>query len=153
LKRIALFFCVTILFIGCKKINIYEKRVNIPSFKWDKKFVPSFQFDNSINNSKNEIFVIIRHTNNYPYSNIWVNLIITNAKDSSISRPIEISLSNQNQNKRWANDGMDDIYEVKYPVGPFAGAVGEYTFKVENIMRDNPMPEVLSVGIRIAKAE
>jgi hypothetical protein len=47
---------------------------------------------------------------------------------------------------------MNDIYEIKYPLKPFGGDVGKYKFKLEQIMRDNPLPEILNVGLRIERS-
>jgi gliding motility-associated lipoprotein GldH len=144
---ILLFIC----FVSCKKIDVYEKQVTIPNFEWSKTFVPTFQFDNAISNNQNFVFAVIRHTNNYPYNNIWVRLTATSPKDSIIVKDINIPLTTNNQNKEWAGVGMDDVFEVRAKLSPFSGEVGNYTFKLENIMRDNPLPEIMNVGLRIEK--
>jgi gliding motility-associated lipoprotein GldH len=144
---ILLFIC----FVSCKKIDVYEKQVTIPNFEWSKTFVPTFQFDNAISNNQNFVFAVIRHTNNYPYNNIWVRLTATSPKDSIIVKDINIPLTTNNQNKEWAGVGMDDLFEVRAKLSPFSGEVGNYTFKLENIMRDNPLPEIMNVGLRIEK--
>jgi gliding motility-associated lipoprotein GldH len=146
-----LLLLICLFFTQCKKITIYEKRVAIPKFKWDKKFIPTFTFDNAISNKANYVFAIIRHTNNYPYNNIWVKLTAKSPKDSVITKEINIPLTKNNQNKEWNNAGMDDIYETKFPLSPFSGEVGNFTFTLENIMRDNPLPEILYVGLRIER--
>jgi gliding motility-associated lipoprotein GldH len=151
LKKLILFlFAVPAVLQSCKKIDVYEKTVFLKGFKWEKSFVPEFHFENNSNRS-NTIFVVIRHTNNYPYNNIWVKLTAKSEKDSTIVKNLNIPLSLDNRNKEWTNKGMDDIHETRYRVGPFAGAVGNYTFQLENIMRDNPLPEILNVGLRIEK--
>jgi gliding motility-associated lipoprotein GldH len=144
---ILLFLC----FVSCKKIDVYEKQVTIPNFEWSKTFVPTFQFDNGISNNQNFVFAVIRHTNNYPYNNIWVRLTATSPKDSIIVKDVNIPLTTNNQNKEWAGVGMDDVFEVRAKLSPFSGEVGNYTFKLENIMRDNPLPEIMNVGLRIEK--
>ncbi len=151
LKNLLYFFVVTIICTACNKINVFEKRVTIPNHKWDKSFIPKFTFDNTVSNKQNYLFAIVRHSNNYPYNNIYVKLTISNAKDSTITKEINIPLTKNNANKEWANKGMDDIYEIKYPLAPFGGDAGKYTFTLENIMRDNPLPEVLDIGLRLER--
>jgi gliding motility-associated lipoprotein GldH len=152
LKNIFFFFAfgITLVLFSCKKINVYEKMVVVPGFKWDKNFNPTFNFENSSSTS-NSIYAVIRHTNNYPYNNIWIRLTATSAKDSTIVKDINIPLTKFNQNKEWVNKGMDDIYEVRHKISRFAGETGNYTFKVAHIMRDNPLPEILYIGLRIEK--
>ncbi len=151
LKYILLIVCSILLLNACTKINVYEKRIIIPKHQWDKSFVPSFTFENFTAKKTNFIFVILRHLNNYPYSNINIKLSIKNEKDSIITKEFNIPLTKNNANKEWANKGMDDIYEIKYPLVPFSGDPGKYTFTIENIMRDNPLPEVLSVGLALER--
>ncbi len=146
-----LILILSLTIFSCKKINVYEKQVSIPDFKWSKTFVPTFQFDNSISSNQNFVFAVIRHTHNYPYNNIWVRLTATSPKDSVIVKDINIPLTTNNQNKEWAGVGMDDIYEIRAKLSPFSGELGNYTFKLENIMRDNPLPEIMNVGLRIEK--
>jgi gliding motility-associated lipoprotein GldH len=151
LKKLVYIIIISSLFVACNKINVYEKRVTIPNHTWDKSFVPTFTFNNNAADKTNYLFAIVRHTNNYPYNNIYVKLTIKNAKDSSITKEINIPLTKSNANKEWANKGMDDIYEIKYPLAPFAGDAGKYTFTLENIMRDNPLPEILNIGLRLER--
>lgn len=94
------------------------------------------------------VSAIIRHTNKYPYSNIWVKFTAI-SKNDTITKDINIPLTKNNQNREWANEGMGDIYEFKFPISSFPKDVGDYTFTLENIMRDNPLPEVLHIGLRI----
>jgi hypothetical protein len=51
---------------------------------------------------------------------------------------------------------MDDIFEHRILITarpePLTRA-GEYQFTLENIMRVDPLPEVMNVGIRVEKAK
>jgi gliding motility-associated lipoprotein GldH len=153
LKKLVAFICIVTILSSCKKINIFEKRIAIPNHKWEKNFMPQFTFEKSNSKDKNIIYAIVRHTNNYPYSNIHIQLNVTTPKDSSFSITKEIPLTKNNQNKQWTNKGMDDIYEIKFPIGPFVGEIGKYRFSIENIMRDNPLPEILHIGLGIEPFE
>jgi hypothetical protein len=50
---------------------------------------------------------------------------------------------------------MDDIYEHRIKLAPDAGKLkaGSYKFILENIMREDPLKEVLNVGVRIEKVK
>ncbi len=142
--------CVSIVMLNsCNKINVYEKQVSIPNFKWKKDFIPTFTFENTDKNSKKNIYAVIRHTNNYAYNNLWLRLTAKNANNTKADSSFNIQLTNQN--KAWLGKGMDDIYEVRQQLTTFVGDTGIYTFAIENIMRDNYLPEILNVGLRIEK--
>ena len=49
---------------------------------------------------------------------------------------------------------MDDIYEHRIPLGDAEPLkAGNYTFTVEQIMREDPLKNVLDVGLRIEKKQ
>ena len=54
--------------------------------------------------------------------------------------------------KGWLGTGMDDIYEHRIPLGPDQSLkAGNYTFTIEQIMREDPLENVLNAGLRIEK--
>jgi hypothetical protein len=56
--------------------------------------------------------------------------------------------------KGWLGTGMDDIWELRQLITPQPfrfNRAGKATFMLEQIMRDNPLPEVLNAGIRVEK--
>ena len=60
--------------------------------------------------------------------------------------------------KGWLASGMDDIYEHRIPLTPsdqpyYFKKPGDYKFSVEQIMREDPLKNVLNVGLRIEKKQ
>jgi len=135
--------------------NIYEKNIGLPACKWKEKFEPSFVFDITDTISSYTIFLTMRHTDAYPYSNIWLNVKTTKPGEKNYSTAkIEIPLAEADG--KWIGYGMNEIWEHKAPLTPGGGPVhfsakGEYKISLQQIMRTNPLPEVMSVGIRLEK--
>ena len=53
---------------------------------------------------------------------------------------------------------MDDIYEHRIPLTPVGMPFrfrkpGEYTFTIEQVMREDPLENVMNVGLRIEKKQ
>ncbi len=49
---------------------------------------------------------------------------------------------------------MDDIYEHRIQLGSEQGLkAGNYTFTIEQIMREDPLEQVLNVGLRVEKKQ
>jgi gliding motility-associated lipoprotein GldH len=60
--------------------------------------------------------------------------------------------------KGWLASGMDDIYEHRIPLTPsdrpyYFKKPGDYKFTFEQIMREDPLKNVLNVGLRIEKKQ
>ncbi len=58
--------------------------------------------------------------------------------------------------KGWLASAMDDIYEHRIALTPLNQKLyfrksGEYVFTIEHIMREDPLENVMNVGLRIEK--
>lgn len=156
MKKIFLFLLPALAFLaGCGKINVYEKHADIPGFSWSKSFVPRFEFENTSAQSRYRIFLVVRHANAYKYGNLWVRLNITPKGDSTQSEDFNIALTRNNE--EWAGTGMDDIFELrrelKFQKIKLDKNISECTFSLEQIMRDDPLKNILNVGLRIEKTQ
>jgi gliding motility-associated lipoprotein GldH len=95
---------------------------------------------------------VLRHTEKYNYTNIYVNLYIK-APGTDSTTKIQRSLLLADNNG-WLGSGMDDIYEHRIPLGePQSLKAGTYTFSLEQIMREDPLEHVLNVGLRLEKKQ
>ncbi|TMI91743.1 MAG: hypothetical protein E6H08_12930 [Bacteroidetes bacterium] len=100
-----------------------------------------------------QVFFVIRHTEKYNYNNIWVNYYYQPPNDTLHKEAREFQLATNE--KGWLATGMDDIYEHRIKLAPDAGKLkaGNYKFILENIMREDPLKEVLNVGVRVEKVK
>jgi gliding motility-associated lipoprotein GldH len=93
---------------------------------------------------------VLRHTDAYKYNNIWLNVGLQAPGDSMRYQKLNIELATDATG--WEGSGMNDIWEVRKPlfVEPLKHK-GEYHFNITQIMRDNPLANVMSVGLRMEK--
>lgn len=139
-------------FLSCNKIGIYEKTVPIPSQSWSYNNKPYFTFTITDTLATYNIYIVLRHTDAFNYSNLWLELGSQAPGDTMRTQNINIELASDA--KGWEGTGMDDIYEVRKNITP--GAVpfkkaGNYTFTIAQIMREDPLKHILNVGIRVEK--
>ena len=138
---------------SCLQIDLYEKNTPIPNYAWKQDFEVKGSFEIKDIASANNLFIILRHTDKYTYNNIWLNLGIQNPGDSMYFQKINIELGNDATG--WYGSGMNDIWEYRYKLTPIAKPFikkGIYNFSIKQIMRDDPLPNVMSAGFRIEKA-
>lgn len=142
-----------LLLSSCTTIDLYEKVVAIPKHQWQSNFKPEFKFAVKDTSAPYQLYVIIRHNNKYAYNNIWLKLHAKAPGDTVQQINLEIPLANKDG---WIGIGMDDIFEHRMPFAldpqkfNFSKS-GEYSFMLEQIMRDDPLPEIMNAGIRIEK--
>jgi gliding motility-associated lipoprotein GldH len=138
---------------SCDTIDLYERVVPIPGHQWQSSFKPAFTFHIKDTAIPYQVYLIVRHTNQYKYNNIWVNLYAKGPVDSVQKFNLELPLASKDG---WLGSGMDDIFEhrIAFTLDPerfrFARS-GDYTFTLEQVMRDDPLPQVMNVGVRIEK--
>ncbi|HEU4471670.1 MAG TPA: gliding motility lipoprotein GldH [Flavisolibacter sp.] len=138
---------------SCEKINLYEKNASIPGHSWKSSFKPSFRFAIEDTTVPYEIFIVLRHNERYNYNNIWLSLTVKDPSGLVQRSQLELPLAN---NEGWIGKetAMDDLYEHRILITPKnLGYLkkGEYVFTVGHIMREDPLENVLNIGVRVEK--
>lgn len=138
---------------SCTQVDLYEKTTAVPGHAWQSSFKPSFEFDLTDSSKVYEVFLVLRHTEKYHFNNIYVNLYIQGpGQDTAMKIQRELKLADNNE---WLGDGMDDIYEHRITIGLLGESrairPGRYRLQVEQIMREDPLQNVLDVGLRVEK--
>jgi gliding motility-associated lipoprotein GldH len=153
------------LAFACKppRMDTFEKNRDIRHSEWAADDKPVFELDLAPEDTAfyYNMYVNVRHTDAYPYSNLWL-LIGTQAPGDSTGTTRRVELPLADTYGKWMGSGVngmvvtnnDDIYEHRIPIQQNAilGKPGRYRFTFEQNMRQNPLPDILSVGLRIEKA-
>jgi gliding motility-associated lipoprotein GldH len=152
LKRIIPILLLIPVLFSCAKIDLFEKQEAIPSQQWFYNNIPAFTFTITDTGALYNLYVILRHTDAYNYSNIWLRIGSKAPGDSMHFQNLNFVLANDANG--WQGTGADDIFEVRKNITP--GPVllkkpGIYTFSVAQIMRENPLRHILNVGFRVEK--
>jgi gliding motility-associated lipoprotein GldH len=155
LRNILLLLFISLVFTGCLRSPYFQKQVSIPSNKWEAKFQPSFKFEISDTQSLYNMYFLIRHTEAYPYSNVWLWIHTKAPGDTTYTKSrIEIPLADPSG--KWLGRGMGEIWEQRMPITHEGDSLilrkaGTWEIKLEQNMRINPLPEILQVGLRVEK--
>lgn len=153
MKKTFLFLITySLLITACTTADVFEKNITIPKHEWSSSFKPEITFEIKDTLSSYNIFAVIRHTDAYRYKNIWVNIYTQSPGDSLKKQQLDLRLATDD--KGWLGSGMDDIYEHRIQIteNPLPLKAGTYRFRLENIMREDPLEHIMNVGIRVEKA-
>ena len=128
----AFFIVCAFVFYACTTIDLYEKNITVPGFKWQSSFKPQFSFLIKDTTVEYQLFLVLRHNEKYNYNNIWINLYSRPPGDTLHKASFELQLAT---NEKWLGTGMDDIYEHRIKLtDPQYLKAGVYHFVVEQIM-------------------
>lgn len=136
------------------KMDTYEKNLEIPGHEWAYNYKPAFEVTLQPADTAYvyNISVNIRHKDAYPYSNIYLLINTQFPGEQPISQRVELPLADMTG--KWLGTGLDDIYEHQIPIQQKAilNKPGTYRFTFEQNMRQNPLPDIMNVGLRVEKA-
>jgi gliding motility-associated lipoprotein GldH len=159
LSYISYFLLLTsyLVFPACGTVDVFEKHATIPRQIWKSGFKPEITFtvEPKDTTARFHIFIVIRHTDAYRYKNIWLNVHTESPGGVLQNQPLNLQLATDKEG--WLGSGMDDIFEhrirITAPNSPERLSAGTYRFKLENIMREDPLKNVMNVGIRLEKVQ
>ena len=154
IRLLLLVLVITLCLNACTQLDVFEKNISIPKNNWDQQLQPKFEFAIKDTSAAYKLFLVLRHTDAYRYNNIWLKVGTQAPGDTVRNQKFDVQLGTDA--KGWYGTGMDDIWEYRSQLtnGPvkFIKA-GNYRFSVSQLMRENPLPNILSVGIRVEKVK
>ena len=151
-KRFLLLSYLLLVLFSCTRIDLFEKITPIPKHEWQSNFRPQFTFEITDTVANYQPFLILRHNDKYNYNNIWLNVYIKGPDNTTQKFQIEKQLATNEAG--WLASGMDDIYDhrLSLTASPIQlKKQGRYTFIIEQIMREDPLENIMDVGLRLEK--
>lgn len=154
MKQIVFFILGTLLFAGivsCDRKRVYESYQTLDENGWNKDSVLTFNVALTDTLRNHNLYVNIRNKGTYPYSNLWLFLTIGSPDGKLLTDTVEFSLAEASG--RWKGSGIGDLHDnhILYKSSVYFPHKGEYTFQIKQGMRDNILPGIRDVGIRIEK--
>lgn len=153
MKKVFLFIIISIVLAGCGTLDVYEKTVAFPEHEWKSTEKPSFTFTIEDTAAAYNIFVILRHEDAYHFNNIWLNISTQAPKEAFKTQLVNITLADNA--KGWLGTGMDDVFDHRALItrAPVKLKKGNYSFVLQQNMREEPLQFVLNAGIRVEKVK
>ncbi len=142
----------SLLFLGCKN-KVYSKYETLSNNEWKASNKLTFEVDVQDIKSFNNVFLTVRHSDSYPFNNLFVFLTTKYPDGKTSLDTLEIMLAD---NKGvWMGNGTGDIWDTKTPIkqNVIFPQVGKYTFTFEQGMRSDPLPLIMDFGMVIEKSE
>lgn len=144
----------TLLFSACGlRTGVFEKTVSFAGHEWPSSVKPEFTFTISDTASLYNVFIVTRHSDAYSFNNLYVKATVREpGVPETKSAVYDLTLAS---NKAWIGTAMDDIYDARVLIQPKTkfSHPGDYHFTLEQLMREDPLRNMLNVGLRVEKAQ
>ena len=151
--RILLFFLVVGL-VSCQNENKKEAYHSFNNNTWNTDSIVSFELDNIDTTSSHDLYLMVRHTTNFKFQNLFLFTNFENQQDT-----LELFLSEKSG--RWLGKGFGEIKELKIRIKENVNFKEnqDQIFSVEQAMRYEDLEkiinltEIVAVGIGLYKSE
>lgn len=156
-QRFALRLAVGLGFVGlltaCDPNRVFEKNTDFPTSSWDVQQKPAFMFAIADTTVRYDVYFNVRYAPAYGYYNLYLQASL-NGPAGLVGRPMlhQLLLLNPKTGEPKGR-GTGDIYDLQALAMPnqrFARP-GNYTLTLEQYMRQDQLPGLMAVGIRVAK--
>lgn len=148
--RVVFFFTVILFFAAsCTKNNVYENNKLISLLNWKASDTLSYKITVTDTSYLYNIYINVRHTEDYPYKNIWLMIYTTFPGGKTLSKRTELDLADEDG--KWYGQGVNNIWDDRILLqnDAYFNTKGQYSFALEQDMRQDPLPGIMAVGIRI----
>ncbi len=155
MKNLVFFGLIVTAFItaqSCGTSGVFEKAEILPQHAWASTNRLNFTFTIQDTSVYYNLFVILTHADAYHYNNIYLSVTSIAPGDTAISVQKNFQLAKNNYG--WLGTSMDDIIEHRMLLtdkGPVKLKKGNYTIILQQAMREDPLPEIISAGVRAEK--
>ena len=151
--RMLLFFLV-VGFVSCQNENKKEVYHSFNNNTWNTDSIVSFELDNIDTTSSHDLYLMVRHTTNFKFQNLFLFTNFENQQDT-----LELFLSEKSG--RWLGKGFGEIKELKIRIKENVNFKEnqDQIFSVEQAMRYEDLEkiinltEIVAVGIGLYKSE
>ena len=136
------------MFTSCRHNIVHSEFISIPSGEWSIDSLPRFDFAIEDNDASYDIILYVRHTERYPYQNMWLFV-----GDSLHRDTIEFYLADDRG--QWLGDKHHGFVEmpVLYETNYHYADTGRYDLTIQHGMRDSVLRGITDIGVEIIKCE
>lgn len=148
---------VGLLLAGCSDQVVFQADVPVPEEAWDRSFTPEFSFEVSDTVRHHDLYIDVRHTGDYPFSDLFLFVDLYGPDDRHLRDTVECLLADPTG--RWYGKGTGFIFadrfeaHVLYKLKNRFPASGRYTIKLEQAMRTEQLPGVIDVGVSVERSK
>jgi len=142
---------VVLLVSSCDKTRVYEENHEMKERGWYIDSLQRFSFQINDASKPYNVFINIRNSDQYPYYNLFLRYYLTDSLGNELkSQQLELMLMDAKTGKPQGT-GLGDIFNHQFNLlhGFRFPNSGTYTIMLKQYMRQDPLPNIYSVGVRV----
>lgn len=145
---------IACLLFGCDKKRLYEEHHEFTNRSWIVQEEPTFKFAIPDSVQTYTLYYNVRNSLDYPFSRIFVTFQVYDSAGHELVRKLVYNdLFDQKTGQPFGESGLGDLYDHQFPLlNHFRfRTIGTYSVKLTQFMRQDTLPGVLAVGVRVER--
>jgi gliding motility-associated lipoprotein GldH len=151
--RYLIFLSLILVLSSCDQSRVYEKNIKIPEGIWSRENIIQFELQIEDTITSHNLYVNVRNASLYPMSNLYLFITTTAPSGHSVRDTVDVILADEKG--KWLGSGLGDIWDLQkmYKQNVRFAQSGKYSFDFEQAMRNEKLPFILDIGLRVEKAD
>jgi len=147
---------LTLTLVSCSDPNrVFDDNLDFDKKYWVVDETVEFDFEIADISQSYNLFYNVRNSNSYPYHNLYVRYSL----EDTVGNVLDTKLQNMDLfdpvSGKPLGDGLGDIFDHRIlALQDYRfERNGTYRFKIQQFMRQDTLPMILSVGLRVEYAQ
>lgn len=145
-----------LLLSACDDNRVYEQISDFDNRQWISAEKPQFEFFINDISKRYNLYTDIRNSVSYPYSRFFFTYYLQDSTGSDLQKQLVTEfLFDAKTGKPFGKSGIGDLYDHRFLLlenYQFPNT-GKYRVVFEQFMRMDTLPGIMSVGLRVERAE
>ncbi|WP_400193628.1 gliding motility lipoprotein GldH [Hymenobacter sp. B81] len=139
---------------ACDPARVYETNTDLPDYSWSVQNKPAFEFQIEDTTQVYDVYFNVRNASAYGYYNLYAKHTLTDPQGRVRSQLLHHMILMDPKTGEPLGDGTGDIFDHQFLALPKQrfGTAGTYRIVLEQYMRQDVLPGIMAVGVRVAKA-
>lgn len=148
-------FLLLLVLMSCDSSRVYEDYEDMEEAFWHMDSVKKFSFEITDTEKEYNILATFRNSSLYPFYNIYFQYSLTDSLDSVVVKQLKEAELFDPKTGQPKGSGLGDMFDHSVPLieGYTFSKPGTYNLKLQQQMRLDSLPFVLSVGARVELVE
>lgn len=142
---------LAVLLMGCGPSIVYEQQEAVEATGWEAENKKDFRFEISDTSKLYNIAIIVKHSELYPYANLWCFTEITAPNSAVLIDTVNLQLADHTG--EWYGKKFMSTFSVMHPFKQGIKFVkpGNYYFSVQQGMRYQKLKQIEAIGVRVSE--
>lgn len=148
-------FIAALVMISCDSSRVYEDYNDMEEAFWHMDSVQNFDFTIDDTSRSYNLIATFRNASSYPFYNLYFQYTLTDSLNNVMEQQLrEVNFFDPKTGEPQGS-GLGDLYDHSFPLeeGYQFEQAGKYTIQLQQFMRMDTLPFVLSVGARVEFVE